>query len=114
MTIGWLVPLFPLAIMQWTSFQNLHDVWVMAVWTGLFVGAGWLLFAFPLVRIAGDSFIVADIRVSWLSWAILGLVAYCILTLPLFGADMIALLWYPAIVGCVAGFAYSLLIKNEK
>jgi hypothetical protein len=109
MTVGWFVPLIPLAI-----FENLHDAWAMGIWTGLFIGAGWLFFAFPMVQFSGSSFLVSDIKVSWLSWSILGMIAYCIISVLFGGRVMNELLWYPAAVGCVAGITYSLLIRSDK
>jgi hypothetical protein len=109
MTVGWFVPLIPLAI-----FNNLHDAWAMGIWTGLFIGAGWLFFAFPMVQFSGSSFLVSDIKVSWLSWSILGMIAYCVLFGLLESRVPTDLLWYSAAVGCVAGITYSLLLRSAK
>ena len=79
---------------------------------GLYALAAWALVVFPLMRLFGKRKIFSDLRFSWLSWGLLAVAIYAALSSLLFGKDVFEIIWYPAIMGCVAGFVFALLARN--
>lgn len=107
MVAGWLVPLIGLASYQLGTVGRLADLGVMAVWTGVFALLGWGAFVLPCLLWWGDRRWFSSPGLAWLGWSLLGMLAYCLLVVPLTAMAMLMVIWYPALVGAMAGFTYA-------
>lgn len=112
---GWVV-----AFALWTAhevhgpgFGYVTDFTFMLAWPALFVALGWLFVALPVLRNAWIASRLADARTSWIAWPLLALGTYGLLVATwLDGA--VALLWFPAVVGFVAGLVFPVLCRAKR
>ena len=112
MVTGWAVPLAGLALWQLAKTGKTTDIVATGFWVGIYACIAWLLVVLPLMLRFGGRKIFADPRFSWLGWCLLALVIYSALLTPFFGKDAFIIIWYPAVMGCAAGFVYALLTRK--
>jgi hypothetical protein len=113
MAVGWLVPLLGLVAWQLFTRGETEDIWPTAWWTGLFAFGGWIIAVLPFARRFRELHFMNSLRSAWLGWGLLGATAYAVLTVPLFGRESFEIVWYPALVGGIAGVTFSLLCRRE-
>ena len=111
MVAGWATPLAGMALGQLATTGRTSDIVVTGFWVGLFALISWGLGVRPLMQKFRAKKIFSDLKFSWLGWGLLAVGIYSVLLPPLFGADMFIIIWYPAVMGCVAGFVFALLLK---
>src|SRR4051812_18217825 len=112
MTVGWLMPVLGLVVGQLATSGRTNDVAATALWTGVFVLAGWVVAVLPLSPFLGRWRVLSSVTWAWLGWGLLGMAVYCLLAVPLAGWQMCIILWYPAIVGALAGLTFSLVVRS--
>jgi hypothetical protein len=113
MVAAWALPLAGMALGQLATSGRTSDVGVMAFWVGLFALVGWAAAVLPLMLRFKETRIFSDLRFSWLGWSLLAVVVYGLLVVPLFGKELLAIIWYPALMGCIAGFVFAVLIRRR-
>jgi hypothetical protein len=111
MVAGWAVSLAGLAIEQFATTGRTADVGVSAFWVGLFSLIGWAVGVWPLVVRFGRYKLISGLKWSWLGWSLGGMVIFLVLLMPIMGRSAFEILWYPALMGGIAGPVFSLLIR---
>jgi hypothetical protein len=86
----------------------------MAFWTGLFALIGWAILVRPILRRGERWRVLRDARWTWLSWGVLASMTYSVIVPPLVGVEMFEILWYPALMGVVAGAVFARLVKRPQ
>jgi hypothetical protein len=112
MIAGWAVPLTGLAVWQLASQGRTSDIGVTGFWVGFFALVAWALAVLPLMLRYGQKNIFSDLKFSWLGWSLLAVAIYSVLLPALYGKTMLSIIWYPAVMGCVAGIVFALLVKR--
>jgi hypothetical protein len=112
MAVGWSVPAIAGVVILAIQGPH-HDGWVMAFWTGLFASLGWAVAVLPLTLWWGSSRWLSDLRWSWATWTLLGLVVYALLLTPIMGRTALLILWYPALMGLISGLLYGWLMRRQ-
>ena len=113
MVVAWALPLAGMAIGQLAISGRTSDVGVMAFWVGLFALVAWAAAVLPLMLRFKDKRIFSDLRVSWLGWSFLAVALYALLVVTLFGKELLAIIWYPALMGFIAGIVFALLVRRD-
>lgn len=110
MAVGWGAGFT--AYVLWGVFTRGYatDLEFMAIWPAIIGFIAWLLVVVPLVHRFGDYPLLADWRWAWLGWSVLGVGAYALLVLWWMRA--VLLVWFPALMGTVAGLIYSLVLSR--
>ena len=112
MVAGWAVPLVGLAFWQLAKTGKTTDVAATGFWVGIYAFIVWLVVVLPLMLFLGKMKIFSDLRFSWLGWCVLALVIYSGVLVPIYGRDLFIIIWYPAVMGCAAGFVFALLTRK--
>lgn len=113
MLAAWAVPIGCGAVWQLATSGITSDLGVSAGWVGGFTLLAWAMGVAPLRRWLEDAPFFSDWRWSWLGWAVLAMVIYSV-SVPFFlGVDAFLILWYPATMGCIAGFVFALLRRKD-
>ena len=113
MVVGWAAPILGMAIGQIAISGRTADVGVTACWVGIFALIGWAAAVLPIVIRFGRTKLVSDVRWSWLGWSGMGVAIFVILLTPVMGKEALVIIWYPALMGCIAGLVFALLIRKR-
>ena len=113
MIVGWAAPILGMAVGQLATSGRTADVVVTAFWVGIFALIGWAVAVLPIVIRFGRNKLVSDIRWSWLGWSGIGVTIFTMLLTPIMGKDAFVIIWYPALMGCIAGLVFALLIRKR-
>ena len=113
MVVGWAAPILGMAIGQIAISGRTADVGVTACWVGIFALIGWAAAVLPIVIRFGRTKLVSDVRWSWLGWSGMGVAIFAILLTPIMGKEALVIFWYPALMGCIAGLVFALLIRKR-
>jgi hypothetical protein len=113
MIAGWAVPLAGLVMWQLASSGHTSDIGFMAFYVGFFALIAWAAGVLPLMLRFGKKKIFGDLKFSWLGWCLLAVVIYSALLPTLYGREMFTIIWYPAVMGVVAGFVFALLTRKR-
>ena len=113
MVVGWAAPILGMAIGQIAISGRTADVGVTAFWVGIFALIGWAAAVLPIVIRFGRTKLVSDVRWSWLGWSGMGVAIFVILLTPIMGKEALVIIWYPALMGCIAGLVFALLIRKR-
>jgi hypothetical protein len=113
MIAGWAVPLAGLAMWQLASSGHTRDLGFWAFYVGFFALITWAAGVLPLMLRFGRKKIFGDLKFSWLGWCLLAVVIYSALLPTLYGRQMFFIIWYPAVMGVVAGFIFALLTRKR-
>jgi hypothetical protein len=114
MVVAWALPLVGMVIGQLATSGRTADVVATAFWVGAFALVGWAVAVLPFAVRFTRTKLFSDLRWSWLGWAILGTTTFAMLLIPIMGGDALQILWYPALMGCIAGITFSLLLRSSR
>ena len=112
MVAGWVAPLIGLALWQLVKTGKTTDIVATGFLVGIHAFIAWAVVVLPIMSYFGRRKLFANLRFSWLGWCVLALVIYTAVLVPLYGKDLFIIIWYPAVMGCVAGFVYALLTRK--
>lgn len=113
MVAGWAVPLVGLAVWQIAGRGTTSDIGVTGLYVGIFALFAWALVVLPLMLRHGEKRIFSDLRCSWLGWGLLAVAIYSVLLPVLYGRAMFEIIWYPAVMGCIAGIVFAVLKRRR-
>ena len=113
MTVAWALPLIGMAVGQLVTSGRTSDVLSSAFWVGVFALIAWAAVVLPVVSRFKEKKIFHDIRTSWLGWTLLAVATYSLIIPTIFGKEMFIIIWYPAIMGCIAGVTFALLVRKS-
>jgi hypothetical protein len=114
MVSAWALPIAGHAVGQLATSGRTSDVGVTAFWVGLLALIGWAAAVLPLMLRFKEKRIFSDLRFSWLGWSLLAVVIYALLVVPLLGRELLLIIWYPALMGCIAGIIFALLVRSRE
>ena len=112
MIAAWGLPIAGTAIGQLVTAGRITDVGVMMLWVGLFALGAWVLVVLPLMIRCSKRKIFSDLRFSWLGWSVLAIVLYSVMVVLPLGIELLAIIWYPALMGGIAGVVFALLLRR--
>lgn len=104
---AWLVLGLAILARETVAQRPVHDAFILLGWTGGFAFLGWVTCVLPVLTWLGHSAWFCSRSLGWVGWTLLGLASYSLLVVPLFGREAWQLLWYPAVMGAIAGTIYS-------
>jgi xanthine/uracil permease len=114
MIAGWAAALIGLALWQLASSGRMSDIGAMGFWVGFFALIAWAIAVLPVMLRFGRKKFFGDLKFSWLGWCLLAVAIYSALLPTIYGREMFRIIWYPAVMGVVAGVVFALLTGKAR
>ena len=110
--IGWFVAITILAIMKcFGPYGWFDDKSFWLFWPAVFIVVSWIAIVQPALAWKNSRDALSNARISWLLWTLLALGSFGVLVL--WWMPVYFMLWFPAVVGLVAGLTFPPLLKSR-